>query len=202
MFANAQSIDKKEAPKFASNLEALADEDNTCRSALHLLSNFALESCRSSNLLGSGITRDSGARPELTAASVRSTDPVTGQPVSLDSSTPRAMPAAPQQAGPNAPTPGPESGTGASGQSGLLALNGTGAGGGVNAGGSSLTGQGASTGVGDGTTAGSGGVSDAAAFGNVGGLVFDGAGNIVGGQSTFGDVQTTYSGPQAQRSEV
>ncbi|KAK9907307.1 hypothetical protein WJX75_001209 [Coccomyxa subellipsoidea] len=131
MFANAQSIDKKEAPKFASNLEALADEDNTCRSALHLLSNFALESCRSSNLLGSGITRDSGARPELTAASVRSTDPVTGQPVSLDSSTPRAMPAAPQQAGPNAPTPGPESGTGASGQSGLLALNGTGAGGGM-----------------------------------------------------------------------
>lgn len=100
------------------------------------------------------------------------------------------------QAGPNAPTPGPESGTGASGQSGLLALNGTGAGGGVNAGDGSLTGQGASTGVGDGTTAGSGGVSDAAAFGNVGGLVFDGAGNIVGGQSTFGDVQTTYSGPQ------
>ena len=66
----------------------------------------------------------------------------------------------------------------------------------MSAGGGSLSGQGASTGGGAGSD-GFGGVSDSASLGNVGGLVFDGAGNIVSGvQSAFGDVPATYTGKQ------
>lgn len=77
-----------------------------------------------------------------------------------------------------------------------LASDATTSGGGVNAGGGSLSGQGASTGGGAGSD-GFGGVSDSASLGNVGGLVFDGAGNIVSGvHSAFGDVPATYTGKQ------
>ncbi|CAL8463133.1 g2667 [Coccomyxa elongata] len=69
-------------------------------------------------------------------------------------------------------------------------------GGGVNAGGGSLSGQGASTGGGAGSD-GVGGVSDTASLGNSGGLIFDGAGNIVSGvHNAFGDVPATYTGKQ------
>ncbi len=82
------------------------------------------------------------------------------------------------------------------GQSGLLALDGTGSGGGVYSGGDSISGQGASP-VGGGSSAGVGDVSGSTSFGNPGGLVFDGAGNIVSGvQSAFGDVPSTYTGRQ------
>lgn len=71
-------------------------------------------------------------------------------------------------------------------------------GGGVNAGGGSLSGQGESTGGGVGSD-GVGGVSDTASLGNPGGLVFDGAGNIVSGlHSAFGDVPATYTGKQVK----
>ncbi|EIE18277.1 hypothetical protein COCSUDRAFT_60469 [Coccomyxa subellipsoidea C-169] len=103
------------------------------------------------------------------------------------------MPGAPQQANAGLDTTTPSAGTG---QSGLLALDGTGSGGGVYSGGDSISGQGASP-VGGGSSAGVGDVSGSTSFGNPGGLVFDGAGNIVSGvQSAFGDVPSTYTGRQ------
>ncbi|BDA47862.1 probable wound-induced proteinase inhibitor 1 at C-terminar half [Coccomyxa sp. Obi] len=145
------------------------------------------------------------SRPELSAESIRLADRSSSQPTrsrigSLESSAAvpaPAMPPAPQQAPVGlGPTAGNVQSSQDTAASSGLASDATTSGGGVNAWGGSLSGQGASTGGGA-SSAGAGGVSDTASLGNPGGLVFDGAGNIVSGvQSAFGDVPASYTGKQ------